>query len=417
MRVAYVCADLGVPAFGTKGCSIHVQEIVRSFLKRGDVVDLFVARTGGEMPEDFCQCELSQQKSSPFRLHVLAPATVASLADREVAAQAVAARIFDAMESQGPFDLIYERHSLWSSAGPEFANRHGIPCILEVNAPLIEEQRKHRDLVDAEQAFAISQAAFAKASSLAVVSEEVGNAIVSDFDIELHKLHVVPNGVDTQRFSPDVPACMPADEFTIGFVGSLKPWHGVETLLEAFQRMRRECPNSRLLIIGDGPMQRQFQRIGSAGNECNGDMNISSRVHWIGSVLPSQVPGYLNSMDVAVAPYPELPDFYFSPLKVYEYMACGLTTVASDIGQLKSTIKHRVDGFLYNPSSTSALANTLSMLAEQPAVCKGVGRRARKRAVEEFSWDRVLMRSLATLGPKYDWGAASDIESVGVRCP
>lgn len=47
MRVAYVCADLGVPVFGAKGCSIHVQEIVRSFLKRGDQVELFVARVGG----------------------------------------------------------------------------------------------------------------------------------------------------------------------------------------------------------------------------------------------------------------------------------------------------------------------------------------------------------------------------------
>ncbi|MEZ6136401.1 MAG: glycosyltransferase family 4 protein [Pirellulaceae bacterium] len=412
MRVAYVCADLGVPVFGSKGCSIHVQEIVRSFLKRGDQVDLFVARTGGEPPKEFSQAAFSQLASGSCRVHVFEPQPADSVAEREVSAQAVAERISEAMELEGRFDLVYERHSLWSSAGPDFGCKHGIPSILEINAPLIEEQRKHRDLVDVDHALATSQAAFARASSLAVVSDEVAKATVADFDIDLEKLHVVPNGVDTQRFSPDVAARLPSDDFTIGFVGSLKPWHGVETLLQAFQRIQREVPNSRLLIIGDGPLQRQLQR-----DYCTGDSNITSRVHWIGSVAPSEVPGYLNSIDVAVAPYPDLPDFYFSPLKVYEYMASGLTTVASDIGQLKSIIKHRVDGFLYKPSSVAALASTLSMLAEQPAVCMEVGRRARRRAVDEFSWDHVLLQSLETLGPQYDWNAISEMESEGVRCP
>lgn len=403
MRVAYVCADLGVPVFGSKGCSIHVQEIVRSFLKRGDHVDLFVARTGGDTPDEFSQCGL----------HVIAPERAEDVAGREIAAQTVARRIHETMESQAPYDLVYERHSLWSSAGPDFAMVQGIPSILEINAPLIDEQMKHRHLVDVELAIATSRAAFDTATSLAVVSEEVATAIEADFAIESSKLHVVPNGVDTQRFSPDVPASMPAEDFTIGFVGSLKPWHGVETLLQAFQFMQRECRNSRLLIIGDGPMQRQLQ-----ADYCTPDSDLSSRVHWIGSVPPGEVPGYLASLDVAVAPYPNLPDFYFSPLKVYEYMACGLTTVASDIGQLKSIIQHRIDGFLYNPDSIAGLASTLSMLAEQSAVRTEVGQRARTRAVEEFSWDRVLTRSLSTLGPRYDLRpAAVARESDGVQCP
>lgn len=402
MRVAYVCADLGVPVFGSKGCSIHVQEIVRCFLKRGDQIDLFVARTGGSVPEEFSQC----------RVHVFAPEAVENVSDREVAAQAVAQNIFDAMECLGPFDLVYERHSLWSSAGPRYAQTQNIPSILEINAPLIEEQRKHRELVDTEQAIATSQAAFTHASSLIVVSEEVAKAITTDFDIDLNKLHVVPNGVDTQRFSPDIPARMPADEFTIGFVGSLKPWHGVEILLQAFQIMHRECPTSRLLIIGDGPMKHQLQR-----DYCDSDSVIQSRVHWIGSVMPDEVPGYLTSMHIAVAPYPNLSDFYFSPLKVYEYMACGVTTVASDVGQLKSIIQHRINGFLCKPNSIATLASILSMLYQQSAVRKEVGRRARTRAVEEFSWNRVLMCSLATVGLPFELASVvGAMESDGTQC-
>ncbi len=393
MRVAYVCADLGVPVFGSKGCSIHVQEIVRSFLKRGDQIELFVARTGGSLPQEFSECGV----------HGFAPKSSESTASREAAAQEVATRIGDALELHGPFDLVYERHSLWSAAGPRYANQRGIPCILEINAPLIAEQLKHRELHDTALAFTLSQLAFTHASSLAVVSNEVADAIIQDFDIDRQKLHVVPNGVDANRFSPNVPAQLPSDEFTIGFVGSLKPWHGVETLLEAYSLVQRECEHSRLLIVGDGPMASQLRH-----THCSRGSMIADNVHWIGSVEPNLVPGYITSMHVAIAPYPNLEDFYFSPLKVYEYMACGVTTVASDIGQLKSIINHGVDGFLYDPSSTEELASTLLDLGRQAAVCREVGMRARMRAVEDFSWDQVLQRSLATIDLQ--------VSHVGVEC-
>ena len=107
-------------------------------------------------------------------------------------------------------------------------------------------------------------------------------------------------------------------------------------------------------------------------------------MQWIGRVGPDDVAGYLTSCDVAVAPYPNLSDFYFSPLKVYEYMACGLPTVASSIGQLQSMITHGIDGFLIEPASVTALANTLIMLAEEPGLRAKVSRasgQARRRGV------------------------------------
>lgn len=382
MRVAYVCADLGVPVFGAKGCSIHVQEIVRSFLKRGDQVELFVARVGGVVPATFTQCVV----------HEFPPGRSHDTASREIAAQGVADQISTALAACGPFDLIYERYSLWSAAGPSIAVETGISSILEINAPLIEEQRQHRELVDAELAISTSQTAFSQATSLAVVSAEVARAISAEFEIDANKLHVVPNGVDIDRFSPQVPAALPTDEFTIGFVGSLKPWHGVESLLQAFCMLHDTGRSARLRIIGDGPMRDQLQR-----TYCPPDSEVSQRIEWIGSVSPDAVPSYLTSMNVAVAPYPDLANFYFSPLKVYEYMACGLATVASDIGQLKTLIAHQTDGFLYTPCSVAELAGILAELADNSTVCTEVGRRARKRAVESFSWDQVLERSLATI--------------------
>src|SRR5260370_22136858 len=86
---------------------------------------------------------------------------------------------------------------------------------------------------------------------------------------------------------------------------------------------------------------------------------LCEKVHLSGAVAPHEVPGYLASMDVAAAPYPNLPQFYFSPLKVFEYMAGGLPVVASRIGQLGKLIEPGVNGLLVPPGDASALAPAL----------------------------------------------------------
>jgi glycosyltransferase involved in cell wall biosynthesis len=384
MRVAYVCADLGVPVFGSKGCSIHVQEIVRSFLRRGDSVDLFCARDGGLLPADLARCSV----------RVFTPPTTKTTGERETAAQRVADQIEEALHQAGPFDLIYERQGLWSSAGPNYARSSQTPCLLEVNAPLIREQHEHRELIDMCAARSLSQQALSGASAVTAVSDEVAAVLMQDFEFDARKLHVVPNGVNLSRFSPQHPPNLKSDTFTIGFVGSLKPWHGVEFLLESFQIFQKACPAVRLIIVGDGPMRSALQAQHSAWQKHSGGC-----IHWTGSVDPSDVPGYLTSMDVAVAPYPDLPDFYFSPLKVYEYMACGVVPVASDIGQLKSIITSGVDGFLVKPAAVADLVETLQYLATHRQVCREVGERARQSAVARFSWEQVLANSLATIYP------------------
>ncbi len=87
----------------------------------------------------------------------------------------------------------------------------------------------------------------------------------------------------------------------------MKPWHGLETLVEAFARLHRQAPTTtRLLIVGDGP-QREWL------SDTLAERGLLEAAHFTGAVDPEEVPVCLASMDVAVAPYPELSDFYFSP--------------------------------------------------------------------------------------------------------
>jgi glycosyltransferase involved in cell wall biosynthesis len=94
-------------------------------------------------------------------------------------------------------------------------------------------------------------------------------------------------------------------------------------------------------------------------------------------------------MDVAVAPYPPQAEFYFSPLKVYEYMAAGLPVVASRIGQIEEAIRDGVDGVLCPPGDPEAFAAALLRLADDPLLRARLGRAARESVVAERTWSAV----------------------------
>jgi glycosyltransferase involved in cell wall biosynthesis len=389
MRIAYVCADPGIPVFGrkrgevrVKGCSIHVQEMIRALIHLGARVELFATCAEGEPPSDL--------RGVP--VHPLPPVAGVELAGRERAALAANNGLRAALQRAGPFDLVYERYSLWSFAGMRYARESGIPGLLEVNAPLIEEQAEHRGLVDRPAAERVMSRAFADATRLIAVSEEVA-AYLGRQVCTSGRVLVVPNGVDPGRFRPGLPASLPGGpgSFTVGFVGALKPWHGLLNLTEAFARLRDREPSARLLIVGDGPEGRRTAEDLSA-------RGLGGAAHLTGPVEPNSIPGLLASMDVAVAPYTALRDFYFSPLKVYEYLAAGLPVVASRVGQLDGLIEHGVNGLLCPPDEPAALAEALDALRIDRGLRRRLGEAARATVLRGHTWEAAARRVLDSAG-------------------
>ena len=379
MRVAYVCADPGVPVFGQKGCSVHVQEVCRALLNAGADLHLFATRVGGEPPPGL----------SGVPVHPLPPLPKGDVAARERAALAANAVTREVLESAGPFDLVYERYSLWSFAGMEYAAATGKAGLLEVNAPLVEEQAAYRGLADREAAESIERRTFGAAAAVVAVSDDVAAHVRRT--VPRHpNVHVVPNAVDPDRFRPGVEPAVPrvSGAFTVGFVGTMKPWHGLPVLVEAFALLRARAPHARLLLVGDG----------TARADVESDLlarGLTDATTITGAVAPAAVPAMLASMDVAVAPYPALERFYFSPLKLYEYMAAGLAVVASRVGPIERVIRHGTDGLLVPPGDAAALAEALTRLATDPSLAAGLGRAARERVAREHTWDSVARQILS----------------------
>ena len=370
MRIAYVTVDPGIPVFGTKGASVHIQEVVRELIRRGHDVTVHTTRAGRDIPDDLAGLEVIE--------------TCIDADDpgaRERAQQEVSARIAARIIAGGA-DLVYERYSLFSTALAEVAEATGAAGILEVNAPLIEEQRTHRVLVDEEAAAKALARQVAAATATVAVSDPVRDWVRERTGSE--SVHTVPNGVSITRI---VPRPEDVGDPVVTFVGTLKPWHGVADLLAAAALAKRPW---KLRIIGDGPERAALEEQ-AAG--------LGIEVDFRGAVAPADMPGQLAGSAIGVAPYPDLggeQQQYFSPLKVYEYLAAGLPVVASAVGQLPQILGEL--GTLVPPSDPAALAAAIDTLAADPVLRGKLGWRGRMQAEEKHSWAGAVDRILGLAG-------------------
>ncbi|WP_227488084.1 glycosyltransferase family 4 protein [Brachybacterium subflavum] len=392
LRLAVVSTDPGIPVLGAKGASVHLQSVLRVLVEAGHEVHVLTPR-----PEP-----LGHPLARRLHLHALPEVGRGPAAQRERAAQAADAAVGPLLTRIAP-DLVYERYALWGRGASTWARAHGAASILEVNAPLIDEQATHRELADRPRAEAVAREAFAAAQAITCVSDAVADwvrARLPEDSAARPRVLVLPNGVDVERITPapararaegadpvrSAPSSACSAPVTVGFLGTLKPWHGVDVLVEA---VARAAPRPRLLVVGEGPLRARLEERSA---QLGVDLELT------GAVAPDEVAAQLHRMDVACAPYPDSVDHYFSPLKVLEYLAAGLPVVASSIGQIPALLDHGRLGELVAPGDPDALAAALTALAADPERRRALGEAARRAAVAEHTWRGVVERALGAVG-------------------
>lgn len=227
------------------------------------------------------------------------------------------------------------------------------------------------------------------ASRIVCVSEPARRHLIANWQVPSHKIAVLPNGVDVQRFQPDSikrtqtrTTLRLSDQPLIIFVGSFHKWHDVATLLNAFACVRTSCPDAHLLLVGDGS-QREVM-IQHAAN-----LGIEQAVHFTGHVPHAQVSALVNAADIAVVPVPLMKqDPWLSPMKLFEYMAAGKPIVASALGQVTQVIRDNDNGLLVPPGNAAMLADALLRLIGDANLRERLGQQARADAVREYSWEK-----------------------------
>lgn len=373
---------------GTKGASIHLRGVAQGLARRGHQVQVLAARNESEadgFPVPVLEVGYDRLlKAVRQSIDREAGDPLLAREAQSLLLNIVAAEALEDLHRRWPIDAIYERLSLWSLAGLRFAEAKEIPFVLEVNAPLVREQRRYRELALECLALGVERILLKEADGIVVPAAELRDYVVQRVG-RRRRVWVVPNGVDLRLFHDPDPVPEGVDEqlagrYVIAFLGTLKPWHGIKVLLEAFERLRKSVPEAHLLVIGDGPMwdflDKKRQEFGH------------SAMTLVGAVPHRQVPAWLARAQVGIAPYPALEDFYFSPLKVVEYLAAGLPVVASGIGQIKELVQDEKTGLLVPPGKVKPLVEALRRLHDR-RFRERLGRRAARRARSRHGWEKV----------------------------
>jgi glycosyltransferase involved in cell wall biosynthesis len=202
------------------------------------------------------------------------------------------------------------------------------------------------------------------------------------------RVHVVPNGIDTERFSPgsrsEARAALGLGSGTV-FVSVARIYRGkgVRHAIEALALLSSE---TRLLVVGDGEEREALERHAR-------EIGLDGRVTFTGAVQPEQVARYLQAADAFVFPT-LLPEA--APLTLIQAMSCGLPVVASRVGAIPE-IAGNGDGnaFLVPPGDVDALAGAMRDVATSGELRQAMAKSSRRRALDEFTIARMIERTLA----------------------
>ena len=231
-----------------------------------------------------------------------------------------------------------------------------IPLIVEVNGPIAEFKSRKIGQLRFEKfwGWLLEAKTLNLAGNIVVVSEPLRQYYI-EMGLNPANIFTVPNGVDTNLFFPDNPrrnAILQKyglnDSKIIGFTGNFRIWHGVEAFLDIFSKIVSENKYVKFLVVGDGPEREHL-------NSKVLDLELSKQIIFTGRINHEDMPAVLSVFDIAVAPYQPNDFFYFSPLKIFEYMAVGCVVIAPGLGQINDLIEDGISGVLYNVNKPDEL--------------------------------------------------------------
>ncbi|MFL5733632.1 MAG: glycosyltransferase family 4 protein [Chloroflexia bacterium] len=379
MRVLYVAS--AIRAGDASGGATHVSEVACGLRDLGHEVRV-ICRAPSSRTSASALCPGVQPRFThlPQQLGLLGLPTVAG-----------AARTFKP-------DVVMERYYNFAGAGVLWAHRHHVPSVLEINAPMVDPPGSLKTRLDALALGSMRRWAVRQARWSAVIVTPLSGTV--PFAISRRKIHELPWGANVEQFEPNIRTRDAARRGELAgdlglaaghpvavFLGSFRSWHGVGHFAEAARRLLAGGSDLSFLAIGGGPeLEPLKQKVSSWGLPPGRFVLAGPQPH-------DRVPALLGLADIGVAPfdlasYPPLTTFgfYWSPLKVFEYMAMALPVVTVDVTPLNEIVRHGREGLLYRSGDIPSLVRALSHLTSDPSLRHHLGASARLRVCERYSW-------------------------------
>jgi glycosyltransferase involved in cell wall biosynthesis len=270
---------------------------------------------------------------------------------------------------------MYERYALYYLVGALLKRWHHVPLYLEVNSPLAEERARFGGLALFKVARRLERFVWHSADRIFVVSEVLAEMVVAS-GIPSKRITVIPNGIDRSVFPRSPYRPQPEGPVTIGFIGFMRDWHGLDTVIASLAAEPADPP-IRLIIAGDGPARAALESQAAA-------LGVRSLVQFVGVQPRCAVPGLIQQFDIALQPRAVA---YASPLKLFEYMAGGRAIVAPDQPNIREILKDGETALLFDPNQPGTLWSAIRRLAGDPALREKIGTAARCELDQrDFTW-------------------------------
>lgn len=286
-------------------------------------------------------------------------------------------------------DVIYERFNLFLFAGIWVRRLYRLPLLLEVNSPLYEERAANDGLRLRWFARCAQRLLWKQADHVLPVTGVLARTI-AEYGVPASRISVVPNGVDTKRFSAilDPSAAKAAlglpQRTVLGFTGFIRAWNAIHHLIDFVAEHRADL-DLQILVLGDGPARGSLEEYARA-------RDVSERLTITGVVSREEVARHIAVFDIAVIPGLTP---YSSPLKLFEYLQLGRAVVAPDTENIREILTDGHDALLFDPETAGDLEATLLRLCRDPTMRSRLGSSARETIVEKsLTWNRNAERVL-----------------------
>ncbi|MFH1213224.1 MAG: glycosyltransferase family 4 protein [Candidatus Neomarinimicrobiota bacterium] len=381
MHIFYFCFE----KISQKGsANTHVIEVVENFAKRGHRVTLFLPRLDRQM-QTMTTGRIEFVYVPVFNLRLMTWILYDLYSFVFLLKYAIRHRP----------DIVYFRETQ-SWVPLFFAKLIRCKIIIEVNGWVIDElkmvgySRWKLKVLEVSQRFN-----FRHAHGIITVSPGITELARQTYRLKPHILTTIPNGTNPERFLPlDMTETktrlkLEINRDYVGFLGSCYPYHGLENLINAAPLVLREIPEVRFIIAGEGVSRSYWQKLVS-------DLGLTEKFLFPGLIPTENAVDWINSFTICVAPWHKvyMDDIGVSPLKLFDYMACGRPVAVSHIKGVTEIVEAHRCGFAIDVENPEIFAEHLLILLRDRNLRESMGKRGREGILRDHTWQITKQKIL-----------------------
>jgi glycosyltransferase involved in cell wall biosynthesis len=330
------------------GQAVHIEEMIAALRDQGHEIKVVApaASDDGKMGGGVGWVH-KLRNSLPNAIYELLELTYSLVAYRALAA---AAREFKP-------DVLYERYNLFLLAGLMLKRRLGIPMLLEVNSPLVQERMQHSGGLALPWLARWAEGAAWRGADVVLPVTRVLAGHVKAYGVPDERIVVIPNGINEAHFAaaPDPTLAKTerglSGKLVLGFTGFVRDWHGVDRVI-AWMATQDAPANAHLVVVGDGPVRADLEAQAR-------QLGLADRVTFTGVIHRDQVPNWVAAFDIALQPAVVA---YASPLKLMEYLVMAKAIVAPSTPNLCEVLTDNQNALLFDPADPRGFETALTRL-------------------------------------------------------